>query len=194
MSTTYSLFLLSFNDCTCTCIYVCMHHSYIYTGIIPPYVHMYLCLDSLEFLQGKTALDLSLTRWLPGFARVPYYERSPCHMYPVHNCHHIKSCHPPDKQYIKTHHNTEFIIYTCSLFFICTKVSRARAALWDVCEYTVYWPVPSSGYLPWKFPSLPCPPLPSLPSPPLPSPPLPSPPLPSPPLPSPETIAGAGVV
>ena len=72
------------------------------------------------------------TRWLPGFARVPYYAPSPCHMHPVHNCQHIKACHPPDKQYIMTYHNTEFIIYTCSLFFICnTKVARARAAMWD---------------------------------------------------------------
>ena len=58
--------------------------------------------------------------------RVPYYAPSPCHMHPGHNCHHIKSCHPPDKQY------TEFIIYTCSLFFICNnKVSTATAVLWD---------------------------------------------------------------
>ena len=57
-------------------------------------------------------------------------------MHPVHNCHHIKSCHPPDKQYIKTHHNTEFIIYTCSLFLICnTKVSM-RCGM--VCEYLLY--------------------------------------------------------
>ena len=27
-------------------------------------------------------------------------------MHPVHNCHHIKSCHPPDKQYIKTRAGT----------------------------------------------------------------------------------------
>ena len=75
---------------------------------------------------------ISTTRWLPGFARVPYYAQSQCHMHPVHNCHHIKSCHPPVKQYIMTHHNTEFISYTCSLFFICnTKVSRPRAALWN---------------------------------------------------------------
>ena len=37
-----------------------------------------------------------------------------CHarvgMYQVHNCHDIKSCHPPVKQYSMTHHNTEFII------------------------------------------------------------------------------------
>ena len=51
---------------------------------------------------------------------------------PVHNCHHIKSCDPSVKQYIMTHHNTEFIMYTCSLFFIYnTKVSRPRAALWN---------------------------------------------------------------
>ena len=31
-----------------------------------------------------------------------------CHMHPVHNCHHIISCHPPVKQYIMTHYNTEF--------------------------------------------------------------------------------------
>ena len=67
------------------------------------------------------------TRWLPGLDRVPYYAPSPCHYkHPAHNCHHLKSCHPPVKQFITTHHNTEFI-YTCSLFFICNnKVSRAR--------------------------------------------------------------------
>ena len=32
---------------------------------------------------------LLCTRWLPGFARVPYYAPSPCHMHPCHNCHHI---------------------------------------------------------------------------------------------------------
>ena len=70
--------------------------------------------------------SLLSTRWLPGFARVRYYAPSPCHMHPDHNCHHIKSCHPPDKQY------TEFIIYICSLFLICNnKVSMARATLWD---------------------------------------------------------------
>ena len=49
---------------------------------------------------------------LDGFARVPYYAPSPCHMHPGHNCHmhpghnchHKKSCYPPDTQY------TEFII------------------------------------------------------------------------------------
>ena len=67
-----------------------------------------------------------MTRWLPGFARVPYYAQSQCHMHLVHNCHHIKSCHPPVKQYTMTHHNTEFKYYTRSPFFICnTKVSRA---------------------------------------------------------------------
>ena len=46
-------------------------------------------------------------------------------MHPVHNCHHIKSCHPPVKQYITTHHNTEFIgLPACRPN---TKVSRARA-------------------------------------------------------------------
>ena len=41
-------------------------------------------------------------------------------MHPVHYyCHHIKSCHPHVKQYLMTHHKTEFIMYTCSLFFIC---------------------------------------------------------------------------
>ena len=39
---------------------------------------------------------------------------------------------------------TEFIIYTCSLFFICNnKVAMARARCGIGCEYTVY-----SGYLP----------------------------------------------
>ena len=66
----------------------------------------------------QLAVVLLYTRWLPGFARVPYYAPSPCHMHPGHNCRHIKSCHPPDKQY------TEYIIYTCSLFFICTALIR----------------------------------------------------------------------
>ena len=94
-------------------------------------------------------LEILSTRWLPGFARVPYYAPSPCHIHPCYNCHHIKACHPPDKQY------TEFIIYTksCSLFFICNnKVSMAIARCRMGCEYTVY-----SGYLPWSFISLlPC--------------------------------------
>ena len=92
---------------------------------------------------------LSVTRWLPGFARVPYYAPSPCHKHPGHNCHHIKSCHPPDKQ------STGFIIYTCSLFFICNnKVSKARAALWD--DLWIYC-ILASALLripPLKFPSM----------------------------------------
>ena len=84
--------------------------------------------------------------WLPGFALVPYYAPSPCHMHTVHNCHHIESFHPPVKQYTTTHRNTEFKYYTCSLFFICnTKVSRARSPLLGVlCN--AYWPVSSSVY------------------------------------------------
>ena len=78
--------ILSYFDIKCTCI---VHTCHI------------VCSDTIYN-----------TRWLPGFARVPYYAPSPCHMHPGHNCRHIKSCPPPDKQY------TEFIIYTCSLFFI----------------------------------------------------------------------------
>ena len=51
-------------------------------------------------------------------------------MHPVHSCHHIKACHPPVKQYIMTHHNIEFIIYTCSLFFICN--TKGRVVEWFV--------------------------------------------------------------
>ena len=63
-----------------------------------------------------------------------------------------------------THHNTEFIIYTCSLFFIYnTKVSMARAALWDgLWLYCIL----ASALLRiprLKFPSLPCSLAPSLP-------------------------------
>ena len=32
------------------------------------------------------------TSWLPGFARVPCYAPIPCHMHPLHNCHHTKLC------------------------------------------------------------------------------------------------------
>ena len=110
-------------------------------------------------------------------------------MHPVHNCHHIKSCDPPVKQYITTHHNTEFIIYTCSLFFICnTKVSRARAALWD--GLWIYCILASSLIRIPPLPSLPIPsppisfPSPLISFPPLHSRPLPSPPLHSRPLPS----------
>ena len=100
---------------------------------------------------------LYYARWLPGFARVPYYAPSPCHMHTVHNCHHIKSFHPPVKQYITTHHNTEFKYYTCSLFFISnTKVSRARAALWVVlCNVDCILASVLVRVHPSKFPSLP---------------------------------------
>ena len=63
--------------------------------------------------------------------RLPNCAPSPCHMHPVNNCHHIQSCHPPVKQYIVTHHNTEFI-YPSPFFIFSTKVSRARAALWVI--------------------------------------------------------------
>ena len=71
-------------------------------------------------------------------------------MHPVHNCHNIKSFHPPVKQYIATHHNTEFI-YPFTIFICNTKVSKARGALWVVL-FAVYWSESSSGYLPWSFP------------------------------------------
>ena len=74
----------------------------------------------------------------------------------INYCHHIKSCHPSVKQYIMTHHNTEFIIYTCSLFFICnTKVSWARPALWD--GLWIYCMLASAHLriLPLIFPSFP---------------------------------------
>ena len=45
----------------------------------------------------------------------------------------IHPCHPPDKQY------TEFIIYTCSLFFICNnKVAMARARCGIGCVNILY--------------------------------------------------------
>ena len=76
-------------------------------------------------------------------------------VYVILNCHHIKSFHPPVKQYTTTHHNTEFKYYTCSLFFISnTKVSRA--ALWVVlCSV---WCILASVLIrihPLKFPYLP---------------------------------------
>ena len=52
-----------------------------------------------------------------GFARVPYHAPIPCHMHTVLNCHHIQSCHPPVKQYIPTHHTTEFI-YPFTIFYL----------------------------------------------------------------------------
>ena len=88
-------------------------------------------------------------------------------MHPVHNCHHIKSCHPPVKQYIMMHHNTAFVIYTCSLFFICnTKVSRPRATLWnDFLNFVniLYTGLCPPRETPLKFSSLPCSPSPLLP-------------------------------
>ena len=44
----------------------------------------------------------------------------------THNCHHIKSCHRPVKQYITTHHNTEFI---SSLFYSCNTKSSSEVSL-----------------------------------------------------------------
>ena len=74
---------------------------------------------------------------------------------PVHNCHYIKSCHPPVKQYIMTHHNTEFIIYTCSLFFICnTKGQRPHCEM--VCEYTGQSPPHDTSLEVSLPPLLPC--------------------------------------
>ena len=85
-----------------------------------------VCSPIARLLLNLYYIILYYTRWLRGFARVPYYAPNPCHIHPGHNCRHIKSCHPSDKQY------TGFIIYTCSLFFICNnKVLMARAALWD---------------------------------------------------------------
>ena len=108
-------------------------------------------LDFQRILTSQTFSLLYSTRWLPGFALVPYYAPSPCHMHPGHNCCHIKSCHPPDKQY------TEFIIDTCSLVFICrrliTKYQWQGPHCGMVCEYCIL----VSAFLrihPLKFPSL----------------------------------------
>ena len=102
-------------------------------------------------------LETPLWPTLDTSLRVPYYAPSPCHMHPVHNCHHIQSCHPPVKQYIMTHHNTEFIMYTCPVHYFSFVIPNYQGQgqgprCGMVCEYTVYWSVPSSGYLPWSFP------------------------------------------
>ena len=110
--------------------------------------------DRSSFTYSYRCIFLLTTRWLPVFARVPYYSPSPCHMHTVHNCHHITSFHPPVKQYITTHHNTD---YTRLQFCICNiNVAMARAALCVVlcgvyCIHTsVLLRVP-----PLKFTSLP---------------------------------------
>ena len=98
-------------------------------------------------------------KWLDGYPAslgIPNAP-SPCHMHPVHNCHHIKSCHPPVKQcnVITTHHNTEFTIYyTRSPFLVVIPTSQGQGPHCGLfCAlYTVYRPVSSSGYLPWNFP------------------------------------------
>ena len=76
-----------------------------------------------EHHKTNCSIQICYTRWLPGFARVPYayYAPSTCHMHPFHNCHHIKSCHRPVKQYITTHHNTEFI-YQFTIFYLLYQV------------------------------------------------------------------------
>ena len=88
-----------------------------------------------------------ITRWLPGFARVPYYAPSPCHMHPFHNCHHIKSCHPPEKQYT--------VIPVHYFSFVITKYKWQGPRCGMVCEYIL-----ASALLripPLKFPTLlPC--------------------------------------
>ena len=75
-------------------------------------------------------------------------------MHTVHNCHYIKSFHPPVKQYITIHHNTESIYpFTC----ICnSKVAMARAAL-CVILCAVYCILASFllGVPRLKFPSFP---------------------------------------
>ena len=71
-----------------------------------------------------------------GFARVPYHAPIPCHMHTFLNCHHIQSCYPPVKQYIPTHHTTEFI-YPFTIFYF--KVAMARAALCFVCALYTAW-------------------------------------------------------
>ena len=74
-------------------------------------------------------------------------------MHPVRNCHYIKSCHPPVKQYITTHHNIEFIIPVYNFVFVIPKSEWQGPRCVLFCSlYTVYWPVSSSGYLPWIFP------------------------------------------
>ena len=54
---------------------------------------------------------LSYTRWLPDFARVPYYAPSPRHMHTVINCHQIKSLRPPVKQYTTIHNTTHYFSF-----------------------------------------------------------------------------------
>ena len=46
-----------------------------------------------------------------GFARVPYHAPTcPCLMHTGRNCHHIRSLHPPVKQYITTLHIRAYIV------------------------------------------------------------------------------------
>ena len=70
------------------------------------------CIVTCMSTHSATVLNSVLlsTSYLPGFARVRYYAPIPRHMHPVHNCHLIKWCPPPVKQYITMHCNTEFIV------------------------------------------------------------------------------------
>ena len=131
-----------------------VHHLFLAANVCKYTVRYAVRLPYCKCSKPHLTTEIYRTRWLPGFARVPNYAPSPCHMHPVHNCHHIKSYHPPVKQcdVITTHHNTEFIIlyYTHSTLVVAIPKSQAhgpRCGLFCAL-YTVYWPVSSSGYLP----------------------------------------------
>ena len=94
--------------------------------------------------------------------RFPNYAPSPCHIHPVHNFHHIKSGHPSTCQtihYDASQYRVYIYSFTTSCLFVISKSQGPRCGLFRAL-YTVYWPVSSSGYLPWRFPPLLPPPLP----------------------------------
>ena len=94
-----------------------------------------------------------ITRWLPPFARVPNYAPICCHMHPVHNCpsHKIMSSTCQTIHYDAWQYRVYIPVY--NFVFVIPK-SQWKGPRWQLfCAlYTVYWPVSSSGYLPWSFP------------------------------------------
>ena len=82
-------------------------------------------------------------------------------MHPVHNCHHIKSCHPPVTQYITSQCRVYIPVYNFVQFVILKSQWQGPRCVLFCTLYTVS----SSWHLPWSFP--PSPYLPSSHAPPL---------------------------
>ena len=108
--------------------------------IRPPCIHNANWGLTIALYRGAiNRFSLYVTRWLPGFARVPYHAPRPCLIHTWRNCHHIRSFHPPVKQYITTLHNRAYIVeilYRLTIFNLWYQSLKGKGHV--VCSFVHY--------------------------------------------------------